>query len=57
MSVYSGNEINGLNEYINYGGLPLITTFKSAEEKIDYLNSRKIMYILMMLLKEMILKR
>lgn len=41
MSVYSGNEINGLNEYINYGGLPLITTFKSAEEKIDYLNFQK----------------
>ncbi len=41
MSVYNGNEINGLNEYINYGGLPLITTFKSAEEKIDYLNSQK----------------
>ena len=41
MSVYNGNEINGLNEYINYGGLPLITTFKSAEEKIDYLNFQK----------------
>lgn len=41
MSVYSGNEISGLNEYINYGGLPLITTFKSAEEKIDYLNFQK----------------
>ncbi len=41
MSVYNGNEINGLNEYIIYGGLPLITTFKSAEEKIDYLNFQK----------------
>ena len=41
MSVYSGNEISGLNEYINYGGLPLITTFKSAEEKIEYLNFQK----------------
>lgn len=41
MSVYSGNEISGLNEYINYGGLPLITTFKSAEEKIEYLNYQK----------------
>ncbi len=41
MSIYSGNEISGLNEYINYGGLPLITTFKSAEEKIDYLNFQK----------------
>lgn len=41
MSVYSGNEISGLNEYINYGGLPLITTFKSVEEKIEYLNFQK----------------
>lgn len=41
MSVYSGNEVNGLNEYINYGGLPLIPSFKSAEEKIDYLNFQK----------------
>ena len=41
MSVYNGNEINGLNEYISYGGLPLITTFGSAEEKIDYLNVQK----------------
>ena len=41
MSTYNGNEINGLNEYINYGGLPLITTFNSVEEKIDYLNFQK----------------
>ena len=41
MSIYSGNEISGLNEYINYGGLPLITTFKSVEEKIEYLNFQK----------------
>lgn len=41
MSVYNGNEINGLNEYINYGGLPLITTFESIEDKIDYLNFQK----------------
>lgn len=41
MSVYGEGEINGLNEYINYGGLPLITTFKSAEEKIEYLNFQK----------------
>lgn len=41
MSVYNGNEINGLNEYIHYGGLPLITTFESSEDKIDYLNFQK----------------
>lgn len=41
MSVYEGNEINGLDEYINYGGLPLIATFNTAEEKIEYLNFQK----------------
>ena len=41
MSVYDGNEVKGLDEYIIYGGLPLITTFKTAEEKIDYLNFQK----------------
>jgi len=41
MSVYSGNEINGLNEYMHYGGLPLVTTFESVEEKIEYLNFQK----------------
>ena len=41
MSVYNGNEINGLNEYIIYGGLPLVASFASAEEKIDYLNFQK----------------
>lgn len=32
MSVHKENEINGLNEYINFGGLPLITSFESAEK-------------------------
>ena len=41
MSVYDDNEVKGLDEYINYGGLPLITTFKTREEKIDYLNYQK----------------
>mgnify|MGYP001852130534 FL=1 len=41
MSVYDDNEVKGLEEYINYGGLPLITTFKTREEKIDYLNYQK----------------
>ena len=41
MSVYSDNETNGLNEYIVYGGLPLITTFKTIEEKINYLSSQR----------------
>ena len=41
MSVYDGDEVKGLDEYIIYGGLPLIITFKTAEEKIDYLNFQK----------------
>ena len=41
MSVYDSDEVKGLDEYIIYGGLPLITTFKTAEEKIDYLNFQK----------------
>ena len=41
MSVYDNDEVKGLDEYIIYGGLPLITTFKTAEEKIDYLNYQK----------------
>ena len=41
MSVYDGDEVKGLDEYIIYGGLPLITTFKTSEEKIDYLNFQK----------------
>ena len=41
MSVYDSDEVKGLDEYIIYGGLPLITTFKTSEEKIDYLNFQK----------------
>ncbi len=42
MSVYeSGDETKGLNEYINFGGLPLIASFETAEEKIEYLNFQK----------------
>ncbi len=41
MSVYDGNDINGLDEYINYGGLPLLMSFETKEEKIDYLNFQK----------------
>ena len=41
MSVYSGDELNGLDEYINYGGLPLIATFKTPEEKVEYLNFQR----------------
>ena len=41
MSVYEGNEVNGLDEYIRYGGLPFIFTLKTEEEKIEYLNFQK----------------
>lgn len=41
MSIYDGNKINGLNEYMYYGGLPLIASFKNVEEKINYLNAQK----------------
>ncbi len=42
MSVYDGgDEMKGLDEYIKYGGLPLIASFKTPEDKIDYLNFQK----------------
>jgi len=41
MSVYDEGEIKGLDEYINFGGLPFVVTLKTAEEKIDYLNYQK----------------
>lgn len=41
MSTYNGDEIKGLDEYINFGGLPFVSTLKTNEEKIDYLNSQK----------------
>lgn len=41
MSVYDGDEIKGLDEYINFGGLPFVATLGTDEEKIDYLNYQK----------------
>ncbi len=41
MSTYDGDEIKGLDEYINFGGLPFVATLKTIEEKIDYLNFQK----------------
>lgn len=41
MSVSKTDEIKSLDEYIYYGGLPLIPSFKTPEEKIEYLNSQK----------------
>lgn len=39
MSVYPGTKQDGWNEYMVYGGLPLILGFKTPEEKINFLKS------------------
>ena len=41
MSISDLDEIKSLDEYVYYGGLPLINSFKTSEEKIEYLNSQK----------------
>lgn len=33
MSVYSGNQFNGLTEYMTYGGIPLVVLQETEEEK------------------------
>lgn len=37
MSAYNGNKYDGWNEYILYGGLPLVVLLSSPEQKIDFL--------------------
>jgi len=39
MSVYPGTKQEGWNEYILYGGLPLVLRFQKPEEKISFLKS------------------
>lgn len=39
MSVYSGTKQDGWNEYVLYGGLPLVLRFEKPEEKIAFLKS------------------
>lgn len=39
MSVYSGTKQDGWNEYMLYGGLPLVLRFQTPEEKIAFLKS------------------
>jgi len=39
MSVYDGNEYNGLRDYMTYGGLPQITYLKTHEQKTSYLTN------------------
>lgn len=42
MSVYEdGNETKALDEYISFGGLPLVVSLKTVEEKMEYLNFQK----------------
>ena len=42
MSVYEdGNESKALDEYISFGGLPLVASLKTVEEKMEYLNFQK----------------
>ncbi len=37
MQVFEGNKYEGWAEYVTYGGLPLITSMKTDEQKINYL--------------------
>ena len=39
MSVYTGSVQSGLNEYLLYGGLPQILSFKTEEQKVNFLKS------------------
>lgn len=39
MSVYSGTKQDGWNEYMLYGGLPLVLRFEQPEEKIAFLKA------------------
>ena len=39
MSVYPGTKQDGWNEYMLYGGLPLVLRFEAPEEKISFLKS------------------
>ncbi len=39
MSVYKGSKEDGWNEYMLFGGLPLIVRFEKSEEKINFLKT------------------
>lgn len=39
MSVYQGTKQDGWNEYMLYGGIPLVTTFTTPDQKIAFLKS------------------
>ena len=39
MSTFKGEKAEGLQEYMTYGGLPLVVSFKTPEQKISYLKN------------------
>ena len=39
MSIYDGNKYDGWNEYITYGGIPLVVLADTDEQKIAYLDN------------------
>lgn len=39
MQVYDGDKYEGLSEYMVYGGLPLVATMKTDDQKIKYLEN------------------
>lgn len=39
VSVYDGSQDEAWDDYFNYGGLPLILTMDTAEDKVEYLTS------------------
>ena len=39
MTVYQGTKQDGWNEYMLYGGLPLVLSFKTPDQKISFLKS------------------
>ncbi|ETA80710.1 ATP-binding protein [Youngiibacter fragilis] len=39
MTVYDGSEVDGLNEYMTYGGLPRIVSMKTDDQKSKYLEN------------------
>ncbi|WP_239391029.1 ATP-binding protein [Cloacibacillus sp. An23] len=39
MTVYRGSKQDGWNEYITYGGLPLVLNFQTPEQKADFLKA------------------
>ena len=41
MSAYDGDKYAGWQEYLRFGGLPLVTTYADGKQKMGYLDSQK----------------